>query len=256
MPTIGTGKETIQEWRKTPTRFLGIAHLLGFPEPKIDVLRRDAVSSGFELKLKISSLLNRAYLEPGDSVILLHYARRGEVNDINELDFISPWGEKIAAEGIMIDIGSPYVIPLDARVDVVIMMDCCYPYMLTNAQLGYRRVDILAAGDGKDPVAFGSDQTLSFTSKIHRELQERAMQGAREVEMAKLVTSFRDRESQTMPPTYIAKLGLGSVTLPIVCQMLSSASPSHHSLGLLATFAMHISEPVTAAEVEDRKSVV
>ena len=72
--------------------FLGIAHLLGFPEPKIDVLRRDAVSSGFELKLKISSLLNRAYLEPGDSVILLHYAGRGEVNDINELDFISPWG--------------------------------------------------------------------------------------------------------------------------------------------------------------------
>lgn len=68
--------------------------------------------------------------------------------------------------------------------------------------------------------------------------------------MAKLVTSFRDRESQTMPPTYIAKLGLGSVTLPIVCQMLSSASPSHHSLGLLATFAMHISEPVTAAEVD------
>lgn len=153
----------------------------------------------------------------------------------------------------MIDIGSPYVIPFDARVDIVIMMDCCYPYMLTNTQPGYRRVDILAAADEKDPVAFGSDQThsLSFTSEIYTELQARAMQGAREVEMAKLITSFQDRELQMRAPTYIAKLGFGSVTLPIVCQTLSSASPSRHSLRLLVTFAMHISEPLTTAEVND-----
>lgn len=232
--------------------FIKIAHLLGFSDPKVDVIRRDSASPGFDLKLKIMSLLNRAYLEPGNSVILLHYAGRAAVNHINELEFISPFGTRIAAKGIMIDILSDYVIPFDAGVDVVIVMDCCYPNLLAHAQPGYRRkVDILAAGDYKDPAASDSHQAPSFTSKIYMDLQERVRRGAREVEMAQLITSLRDRESQIETPTYLAKLGPGSVTLPIVPQPPSSAPPSYPSPGLLATFAMHISEPLTKTEVDD-----
>ena len=234
--------------------FIKIAHLLGFPDPKVDVIRRDSASPGFDLKLKIMSLLNRAYLEPGNSVILLHYAGRAAVNHINELEFISPFGTKIAAQGIMIDIVSDYVIPFGAGVDVVIIMDCCYPNLLTHAQPGDRRVDILAAGDYKDPAVSGSHQALSFTSKIYMDLQERARQGSREVEMAQLITSLRDRESQIETPTYLAKLGPGSVTLLIVSQTPSSAPPpppSYPSPGLLATFTMHTSDPLTTTEVDD-----
>lgn len=141
------------------------------------------------------------------------------MNHANELELISPFGTKIAVESIMVvDLVSDHVIPFGAAVDVVFIMDCCYPnHLVTHAHPGYRRVDILAAGDGRDPVASGSQQALSFTSKIHMDLQERARQGTREVEMAQLITNLRgDGESQTEAPIYLPKLGLGSVTLPIV----------------------------------------
>lgn len=86
--------------------FIKIAHLLGFPDPKDYVLWCDTASPGFDLKANIRSLLNRAYLEPGNSVILLHYAGRAAVNHANELELISPFGTKIAVESIMIDLVS------------------------------------------------------------------------------------------------------------------------------------------------------
>ena len=179
-------------------------------------------------------------------------------NQNNELVLTSQTGKQIAADRIMADICSDFIIPLDAEVDVVVIMDCCHSYLFTRtANEDHRRVDVLSAGNREDPKSYDSCGTFSFTSKLSVEIQKRAQRGDVEIEMAQLVSSIRETSSSPVKtPTYAAKLGLGSVVLPIIrlTPTASTTIPQDTSAfypsGYLATFSLHIAETLNRSEID------
>lgn len=186
-----------------------MATLLGFETPEIDINPNDATIPGFTLAYNIGLLLSLAHQKPGSSIVLLHYTGHAVANQNNELVFTSQTGKQIAADRLMADMCSEYTIPLDANVDIVVILDCCHSYLFTRtANEGHRRVDVLSAGDREDPNAYSSRGTLSFTSRLSVETQKRAQRDDVEIGMADLVSSLRETSSPVKTPTYAARLGV------------------------------------------------
>lgn len=147
------------------------------------------------------------------------------------------------------------MIPLDPDVDVVLMLDGCYSYLSTRSPNGlHRRVDVLCAGDRTDPIANGSIGANSFTKKVFVEVRKRAQQGKVDVELSSLIAHLRATASPRKMPTYAAKLGPGSIVLPIIrpppkSSIIDQSSSIFYPPGNLATFSLHISDNMTREDV-------
>lgn len=243
---------------KDAETFVQLATLLGFETPETDIIPNDAATPGFDLTYKIGLLLKFAHQKPGSSIVLLHYSGHAVANQNNELVLTSRTGKQIAADRIMADLCSEFIIPLDANVDVVVILDCCHSYLFTpTANEGHRRVDVLSAGNREDPKAYGSRDTLSFTSKLSVEIQKRAQRGDVEIEMADLVSSLGETSSPVKTPTYAARLGLGSVVLPIIRRTPTASTTipqdtsAFYPSGYLVTFSLHVAETLSRSEIDE-----
>ena len=94
----------------------------------------------------------KAAHDPGDSVVILHYAGHGRENVLGRFELCSLSGRVIAVDHLLRDVLSEYVIPFDERVDVVVILDCCFAFLASRSnEPNYRRVDILSASDERNP---------------------------------------------------------------------------------------------------------
>ncbi|KAE8377747.1 hypothetical protein BDV26DRAFT_262858, partial [Aspergillus bertholletiae] len=177
----------------------------------------------------------------GRSVVMIHYAGHGIPNNLNELTLVSQTGKKISASRFLSDITTETNMPLNASVDIIVILDCCYSFLsLRQPNSESRIVEILTAGGKPDPIAFSPGARLSFTAKLLVNIRTRAQKGDKFVEIAEMMDTIK-QASPVKKPCYAAKLGMGSITLP-----LSPISPAYvpvtRSPGLLATFSLHVSE--------------
>lgn len=79
-------------------------------------------------------------------------------------------------------------VGLDQPIDIIVIFDCCYSFLAArNTETKSRVVEILSAGDERDPVAFAAGTKNSFTSKLLIEIRSRAQQGDKLVEMADVI---------------------------------------------------------------------
>lgn len=234
-------------------RFRDFVELMNIPPPETYVIPEDPLFNkipGFEVQQKIARILAKAAHDPGDSVVILHYAGHGRENVLGRLELCSLSGRVIAVDHLLRDVLSEYVIPFDERVDVVVILDCCFAFLASRTnEPNYRRVDILSGSEERNPTALGAKKTNSFTAKLLIEARLRAQNGDRIIEMSSLI----DRLIQTSPvkkPAYAGKLGPGSIILPLVSTVQSVASrPSVP--GLMATFSVHVSDNFTDSELRD-----
>lgn len=233
--------------------FTQLAEILNFPKPEVYIIpKRPRYSKipGFDLHGKIANVLAKAAHDPGDSVVMLHYSGHGRENMLGELELLNLTGKVIPADRLLQDIQTDRIIPLDETVDVIIILDCCFSFLASRtARQQHRRVDILCANERRDPVALGAGTSCSFTSKLLVEARSRAQNGDVTVELSNLIETLREK-SPRKKPTYAARLGLGSIILPLVPTIPSVASRPP-APGLLATFSMHVSDNFTEKELKD-----
>lgn len=234
--------------------FAELVKLLGFSEPENYIIPATDSTPGFELRDRISRLFRKALNSSGRSVIALHYSGYAEPNDSGELVLTTTFNgkpKKIAANSFLFDITTDLLIPFENAVDTVVILDCCHSFLATrNANPEARIVEILSAGrDAQDPIAFGAGKTNSFTSKLLMEVRHRAQRGEKFAEMASVIETLQ-RTSRVKKPAYAAKVGLGSICLPLTTSS-AMVDVSRAADGLLATFSVHVSSDFTARELED-----
>jgi hypothetical protein len=126
------------------------------------------------------------------------------------------------------------------------IFDCCFNFLATREiQPDGRIVEIIAAGEERDPIAFRAGTRTSFTSKLHVEVRTLQQQQKRSVEVADIITTLR-ATSPGKKPSHCAKLGFGSIVLPLIVSHQtpnpSKGGPSRQANTLMATFSLHVSD--------------
>lgn len=158
--------------------------------------------------------------------------------------------KSIAALSFLSDITTDLLIPFDKPVDVIIVLDCCYSFLATrDANPESRIVEILSAGrEAADPIAFAAGTRNSFTSKLLMEVRRRPQQDEKFVEIASVIDTLR-ATSPVKKPSYAAKVGLGSICLPLTASAVATDTTTID--GLQATFSVHVSHSFTNEDLED-----
>ncbi|KAJ9294601.1 hypothetical protein DTO271G3_6869 [Paecilomyces variotii] len=234
--------------------FSDLAQLLGFPVPETYVIPSDSHIPGFEIQERITAMLKRAMCATGKRIMIIHYAGHGGENNLDELSFYNSTGKKsMAANSFLLNILTASLVPFNESIDIIVMLDCCYSFLASrDIDKNKRLVEFLCANDTRDPIAFSAGSKNSFTSKLLIEVRSRAQRGEKFVEMTDAITSLQQL-SPVKQPIYAAKLGIGSILLPL---NKSPAANAHHSLstpapGLMATFSMHVSHNYTREELKE-----
>ncbi|WEW60804.1 hypothetical protein PRK78_006292 [Emydomyces testavorans] len=233
--------------------FQDLVHLMGFPFPDVHVIPKGDPLPGFEVQHRVASLFIKAGNAQGRSIVIIHYAGHGNANDLNELELCSQPGKRIAANGFLLNITTDMVMGLDVPIDVIIIFDCCYSFLASrNGSTESRNVEILSAGDERDPVAFAAGTKNSLTSKLLIEIRSRAQRGDKLVEMADVMNALQ-QSSPVKKPSYTAKLGIGSITLPLNTMAPAVTIPPtpKNVQCLLATFSVHVSKTFNKQELKD-----
>jgi hypothetical protein len=235
--------------------FKEFAHYLGFPDPQEFVISASDVAPGFALFGHIGCLLEPALQCEGRSLVIIHYAGHGHENDNGELELCNEDRKKaINADRLIEELTDGCHMSLDEPIDIVIIFDCCYSFLSTrNANTESRKLEILAANDVRDPVAFGRDSANSFTSKLLVEIRNRVQRGYDSVELAGVIDALQ-LSSPVKGPTYSAKLGLGSITIPLPELPATSRlrrDISDETSGMQATFLIHVKHYFSDDELKD-----
>lgn len=223
--------------------FADMTRLLGFPHPEFFVISKDNETPAYDIQDKTRKMMREAVQAPGRSVIMIHYSGHGRTNDLDELELVSMSGKTLAANSFMFELVTAQLHLIDVTVDIIIILDCCYSFLASRAttEPQTRLAEILTAGDKNDPIAFGPGRSNSFTSKLLVEIRKRAHAGDRSVEMADVINSVQACSARK--PGYAAKLGIGSVILPLdPSRAVPVKVPTPHVPGLLATFSIHVSK--------------
>ncbi|KAK2738137.1 hypothetical protein FQN55_000757 [Onygenales sp. PD_40] len=230
--------------------FKQLAKLLAFPPPKVLVLDKLDYTPSFTLTGAVQPMAI-PLPSSGRRIVMVHYAGHGEESDVG-LQLISGRGKRISVN-LWLDqwINTSNIADYEP-IDFLFIFDCCYSWLATRQpKKGTRIVEILGAGDERDPIAFGSGSALSFTAKLLVEVRNRAQRGDKSVRIADMMVHLR-HNSPVKKPTYTAKLGVGSITLPLNQQGLGQSAPPAASMGkgLLATFSVHVKETLSPSELK------
>ncbi|KAJ9349271.1 hypothetical protein DTO027B9_7671 [Paecilomyces variotii] len=234
------------------TTFANLAKILCFPTPQTYVIPKANPTPGFEVMSKISAIISKASTATGRSLVLIHYAGHGGASDSNELTLNSTSG-KIAASLLVSLLVDEILLPFDAPLDIILIFDCCYSFPAARKPNPKSRiVEILTAGDDRDPIAFSAGTQLSFTSKVLVEVRKRAQNGEKFIEVVDLIDTLR-KSSPVKTPSYAAKVGMGSITLPLAqIPITPSTSPMRRNPpGPLATFSLHVSKTFSRDELKE-----
>ncbi|KAL1884485.1 hypothetical protein Plec18167_002075 [Paecilomyces lecythidis] len=205
------------EGQRDSDNFKAFLAVFGFPPPSTLILDMKDVSPGWTLQAKAMSMFQEAlnYAPQGRSVCFIHYAGHGTIGPNDELLFTSASGNKSINSNWLIDgCATDLMLPYDAAVDVIVILDCCYSYLATKGtQPVSRSVDILAAVDANAPGAFVPGQRVSFSAKLATKVAQLKGAGPQTIDMAELITILR-AESPQRKPTHAVPLGVSSARLP------------------------------------------
>ncbi|KAK2769937.1 hypothetical protein FQN53_005805 [Emmonsiellopsis sp. PD_33] len=233
--------------------FRELAKLLSFPPPKEHVIDKQDLLPSHNLTGGVIPLVH-PLPSSGRRVVMIHYAGYGEDNAAG-LQLISRGGKRISVDRWMEEwVANSDFIEVDDPIDFVFIFDCCCHNFQATRQPNpaTRLVDILASGDRRDPGAFADGNTLSLTAKLLGEIRNRTQRGEKFIQIAEVMDTLH-QNSMVKKPTYSAKIGVGSITLPLNQQGLGqSANPPPSAAmpkGLLATFSVHVKETLSPGEL-------
>ncbi|KAK2812615.1 hypothetical protein FQN50_001259 [Emmonsiellopsis sp. PD_5] len=231
--------------------FRQLAKLLSFPPPKELVMDKQDPLPSHTLTGVVKPMV-LPLPSSGRRVVMVHYAGHGEKSDVG-LQLISRRGKRIAVDLWLDQWLDTKNIGDHEPVDFLFVFDCCYSFLATRQpQKGTRIVEILGAGDKRDPVAFGNGNALSFTTKLLIDVRNRTQRGDKSIRIADIMIDLR-HNSPVKKPTYSAKLGIGSITLPLNQQGLGQSANPPPSVampkGLLATFSIHVKQTLSPGEL-------
>lgn len=223
---------------------------MGFPTPDVDVFEKGKQHHpGFAAIEGLTGYVRAASSKPGRSVILVHYAGHAyAAND--ELFFQSGWGKEMKLSSILRMVLDDVTLSYDEPVDFVFILDCCSSYISTRVGVpGARLVDTLMAGDERNPKPFGEGAAVPFTSRLLLEIRNRVQRGDKYVEIAEVMSTLREMSSFRRV-NYAAKLGIGSVTFPLVAPAVGAPSiPAAVASNYQATFSVRVSRTFTVEEL-------
>ncbi|GMF77963.1 unnamed protein product [Aspergillus oryzae] len=210
--------------------FQAILHLFGYPKAEEFVIPIDSKVPGWDVADKIRALILQAMAMTGRTIIFIHYAGHG-LNWNEDLHFCDASGRKHfnVESNILSLVNSASPITDAHNIDVVLIFDSCYSYLVTRGFTGESRVvEILAAVDEKTRLAFSPGVRASFTGKLYAEIIRRKHLGAKDIELADLITHLR-KESPLKKPSYRLLMGANSLRLTIPGD--TEGGPTYQPLG-------------------------
>lgn len=249
--------------------FKTICKAFGLPAPlELVVLPTDPTPS-WEIAKEFQKMLTTARQAPGRSLVMLHYAGHGSINQFSRLTFQANATEKKLVrfeEAFLNHVKEDTDFSEDnPDVDVVMIIDSCCSGSAANRALPHqipRVVEILAACES-DKTAFGNKasqtaavkartQNRTFSAKLADIVAKQKGKGEplSFAEIMALVT----KDSPVIKPFYELFVGSSSVTLPFPSENppATSTTPSPESpMNYRAVFSVHISGLLTEEKLKD-----
>ncbi|KAK2766098.1 hypothetical protein FQN54_007613 [Arachnomyces sp. PD_36] len=236
--------------------FKTICNAFGLPAPvEVVVTPADPMPS-WTIAREFQKILIAAAEAPGRSLVMVHYAGHGSLNQFNRLTLHANGNEPRSvgfdvAFSNNIDESSDFS-ELDPDVDVVMLIDSCYSGSAFNRAIFNmpRVVEILAACE-PDKITLAANprnQNQTFTAKLADIVvkQKRKGKPLSFVEMMALV----DRDSAQIKPFYELFSGRSSVKLCFPGECLASAPTAQMSVAYhIAVFSVCL-EPLMEERVE------
>ena len=206
------------------------------------------------MRTKIGNEVQDAARRAGRTILIVHYAGHGTDNGTGGLVLSDRTGKKLARADLLFAPVERYELDDNAPLDVLFIFDCCFSFLATREMItGSRIVEVLAANNSRDPIAFGAKSVHSFTSKLYMEIRRRAHAGDKLIEIADIMDTLQ-QTAVDKRPSHTAKIGLGSIVLSLIpsssTRPASSPAPRSYGPGLLATFTIHSGEPSDLSEVQ------
>ncbi|KAJ9324540.1 hypothetical protein DTO027B5_7349 [Paecilomyces variotii] len=228
--------------------------ILGFPEPHELVIGSRQAQPGWLLTQElIEKLTMPAWKAQGRSVVVVHYAGHGAASAGGDELLLTNSSGKVMKASAVLQAFQTYDDQVD--VDILVIFDCCWSFLASRTMKpGARLVEIITAGDERDPIAFESTVKASLTSKLFIEIRQRAQMCHQYVEFTDVISELR-RISPLKKPCHASLLGVGSIKLPL---NPNSAAMSNSIMGLInqpvahlaATFSIHVSYTYDAQQLE------
>ncbi|PWY80861.1 hypothetical protein BO94DRAFT_587606 [Aspergillus sclerotioniger CBS 115572] len=149
------------------------------------------------------------------NLIILHYAGHGMMKGGSLTWAETSWAKKLLnADTCLLNYINDAVISDSDRLDVLLILDCCYGHGATRAPTLPRRVvEVIAATSTRTPLT-GLAPNNTLTAKIAAEITRRRRSGHRHVEFTDVFQSLKSR-GDTIRPTHSLLVGVASVLLPL-----------------------------------------
>lgn len=190
--------------------FQAILSTLNLDRAEAQIIRKDDRLPGWTVMPAIQSAFARAAQRPGRSIVFIHYAGHGDVE--NGMLFAQESGadRRLNFNHITdVALDGNYV---GENTDVVFVLDCCYSHVVTRAPISTSRtIEIISATDDTTPYALTPPRN-TLTRKLRAEIARRKHDGHQFVRLSEVMASIR-ADSPTVKPTHHVKLG-SSVCLP------------------------------------------
>ncbi|PLN81696.1 hypothetical protein BDW42DRAFT_91330 [Aspergillus taichungensis] len=213
------------------------------------IIRHNDFCPGLTLQKSFLGLVEKcnAKTESDRTLMILHYAGHSIVKNGSFTFAETRNAEKtLNADTLLNNLKDSTMISEAMRLDVLVILDCCYAHVATRSpNVPHRVVEVMAATSTQTPlVRFPPDNT--FTAKLAGEIGHRKRSGHKNVEFADVFQSLISRAGKVRP-THALLVGVSSVLLPL--NGPRTVDPADILPDYKALFSVSVSNDLTADEL-------
>ncbi|KAJ6117466.1 hypothetical protein N7512_007191 [Penicillium capsulatum] len=227
--------------------FQMILSTLQLDQAKVEILAEQDRIPGWTLNDKVRSVFQVAADTPGKSIVLIHYAGHGQIQEGRLFAVEGPSGRFTPLQDYIDNAVAGQVQGFDiGDTDTVFVLDCCYSHVATRAfNPTARIVEILSASDDNTPVALAPPRN-TLTGKLRGEIAWRMREGHHFVELANVMAAVR-RNSPVVKPIHHVKLG---ASVRLAFSGVTRINPNTITPSLRAVFSTRIAENMTREQLD------
>lgn len=200
----------------------------------------------------------------GRTLLLFHYAGHGSLNRYDELEFYAEFpGKKsiLYHQTVHATLVDPHAYVRDflLKIDVVILLDCCYSGSAIRGIENRDRIVEVISAVGPDQRALGNEPSqdqrvaaITFTARVTTEIAYQHKEGANSICFAEIIQRLKERSSRLRGPQYKLMVGTQAIQVPLkatVLPPLGHSSRRHPTISSSSSSSVQAITPVPTAQV-------